>query len=265
MLKEPGREFSRREAWLFLFSNLANGIEKNGLRRGEFEASIRYLAGRWSWHVSKVHRFLQNLEREGMIRKIQQGSESTPDRFIVCKYDTYQDRNANRNTQRNAKRNTKPTENKELAGSTETPTETPNGTLTETIQNKDKPKSKTKGKERGTPAPADFTVTDSMKVWASVHAPLLDVDFETHQFLDKHTAKGHLFADWYAAWRNWFRMGQSWAEERRAKEAGEPSKPPDTTWVLETGRTHGKPRGRSVSQKPDSGIVPEVQTRRGTS
>jgi hypothetical protein len=51
LLCEPGRKFSRLEAWLYLINVLAAGMddEAAGLKRGEFGASSRYLARKWRW------------------------------------------------------------------------------------------------------------------------------------------------------------------------------------------------------------------------
>ena len=96
-LKEPGRQFSKREAWLYLFSNLANGIDRNGIPRGQFEASERYLSKCWRWSKTKVHLFLQLLEKNGKIKRVLRNEISQDhqkdhltDRFIICNYDTYQ-------------------------------------------------------------------------------------------------------------------------------------------------------------------------------
>jgi hypothetical protein len=46
VLVEPGKRFSRMEAWLYITNALAAGKEDQALRlkRGEFVASIRFLA-----------------------------------------------------------------------------------------------------------------------------------------------------------------------------------------------------------------------------
>lgn len=41
----------------------------NGLRRGELRAAERFLADRWQWSRSRVHRFLEDLTAEGAIRR----------------------------------------------------------------------------------------------------------------------------------------------------------------------------------------------------
>ncbi len=60
VLKERGKRFSRMEAWLHIVNVLARGVDDPdaGLRRGEFEASVRYPAKAWNWGVSSVYRFM---------------------------------------------------------------------------------------------------------------------------------------------------------------------------------------------------------------
>jgi hypothetical protein len=51
VLQERENKFSRMEAWLWLVSFLATGLDDSGARllRGEFRASARQLAGIWNW------------------------------------------------------------------------------------------------------------------------------------------------------------------------------------------------------------------------
>jgi hypothetical protein len=99
-LKEPGRPFSKREAWLYLFSNLANGIDRNGVPRGEFKASIRFLCQAWNWDRDKVHRFLIFLRKSNMINALDgnrnviaigQNIGQNIGHFTICNYSSYQD------------------------------------------------------------------------------------------------------------------------------------------------------------------------------
>lgn len=56
--------------------------------RGQYPASIRFLAKRWQWSEKKVRSFLEHLRKEGMIT-----SECTQGINIItlCKYDEYND------------------------------------------------------------------------------------------------------------------------------------------------------------------------------
>ena len=51
LLCEPGKKFSRLEAWLYLTDFLAVGKDNEaaGLKRGEFIVSVRHLVSRFKW------------------------------------------------------------------------------------------------------------------------------------------------------------------------------------------------------------------------
>jgi hypothetical protein len=72
VLADPGRKFSRLEAWLYIITVLASGKEDKSyrLRRGEFSVSSRYLVRAWNWPRANVQRFFRELEKEGMIARI---------------------------------------------------------------------------------------------------------------------------------------------------------------------------------------------------
>lgn len=112
VLQERGKRFSRFEAWIYITNKMARGTDdpESGLQRGEFEASLRFMARAWNWSLSAVYRFIQDLTRTSMIKKVKRWSEHfvehQAERFIVCNYDTYNPtRNADRNTLWNADRN----------------------------------------------------------------------------------------------------------------------------------------------------------------
>jgi hypothetical protein len=116
ILQEKGKPFSRREAWLYLTNVLARGIDdpETGLKRGEFEASYRFLAQTWNWETTKVFRFFKQLEAESMLSRnplsMQHPAQRHPQQeaqcFTICSYETYNPRcNTDRNTQCNTDRN----------------------------------------------------------------------------------------------------------------------------------------------------------------
>jgi hypothetical protein len=110
---EPGKKFTRLEAWLHLTNVLATGIDDPdaGLSRGEFRASVRRLARLWNWSPSATFRFLRLLEENRMISRVkhlaEHQTEQEAEHFIICSYSTYNpERNSKRNSERNAQRNT---------------------------------------------------------------------------------------------------------------------------------------------------------------
>ncbi len=113
VLAEPGKRFSRLEAWLYITNVLAAGIDDQaaGLKRGEFVASVRQFAGYFNWSIGAVHRFLETLLQNSMIMRVEHLAEHPAEQeaghFSVCNYNTYNaPRYAERNTERNAERNT---------------------------------------------------------------------------------------------------------------------------------------------------------------
>jgi hypothetical protein len=103
VLMEKGKRFSRLEAWLYIINVQARGVDDpdSGLKRGEFAASIRYLAEAWNWSRSAVHRFMADLIANEMIKKLGHlaghNLGHSAEHFIVCNYEVY---NPTRDTQR---------------------------------------------------------------------------------------------------------------------------------------------------------------------
>ena len=107
LLVESGKKFSRLEAWHYIVNVLAAGMddEKAGLKRGEFVASIRFLADRFNWSHGTAQRFIDLLLENSMIsrvvRETVRGPVQDAGHFIVCEYETY---NQARYTDRYGKR-----------------------------------------------------------------------------------------------------------------------------------------------------------------
>jgi hypothetical protein len=106
VLQEKGRPFSKREAWLYLVNKEARGTDdpETGLRRGEFDASTRYLAKVWNWPRSNVQRFMATLQANRMIEartrmnivvghpaghSAGHSAGQVSGHFIISNYDTY--------------------------------------------------------------------------------------------------------------------------------------------------------------------------------
>ena len=111
LLCEPGKKFSRLEAWLYLTNVLATGVddEAAGLKRGEFIASVRFLAKTFNWSHAMAQRFVDQLLENSMIARVIRESIrpaiQEAGHFIVCNYETYNPvRYADRNGKRYAER-----------------------------------------------------------------------------------------------------------------------------------------------------------------
>jgi hypothetical protein len=103
VLVEPGKPFSRLEAWLYITNVLATGMDDQdaGLKRGEFVASVRQLAEYFNWSRGAVLRFFETLLQNSMIMRVGHSAGQEARHFSVCNYATYNpSRNAERDTQR---------------------------------------------------------------------------------------------------------------------------------------------------------------------
>jgi len=109
-LRERGKVFSKKEAWIHILMVMAQGVDKGEVLRGEFEASYRYLAKAWRWDVAKTYRFIDALIQENMLEKVKHQVKhqvkQEAQHFKVTNYETYNPlRNTNNNTSNNTKRN----------------------------------------------------------------------------------------------------------------------------------------------------------------
>ncbi len=212
VLKDRGKRFSKFEAWLYLVNVCARGMASDGLERGEFRASYRYLGKAWRWSVDAVFRFIRNLEAAEMIKRGSEWSNNRAERpaehqpehfaehFIICNYSTY---NPPPNTLPNAPPNTLPNEVKK-------------------VLKKVKEGINREVRKRATSTPEEFPISDTLKEWAVTKTPNLDLERETEKFLDHHRSKGSTFMDWTAAWRTWMGNSRDWGHSRG--NGGKPEK-----------------------------------------
>jgi hypothetical protein len=69
---------------------------------------------------------------------------------------------------------------------------------------------------RKTRLPTPWTLPDEYREWAlSDGFSLQDVDQQACRFHDHHSAKGTVFVDWLAAFRNWMRRSRDWGQHQR--------------------------------------------------
>ncbi len=107
LLVEPGKKLSRLEAWLYIVNVLAAGKddEESRLKRGEFVASIRFLAKTFNWSHAMAQRFIDQLLENSMIARVIRESIrpaiQDAGHFIICNYGTY---NQTRYTERYGER-----------------------------------------------------------------------------------------------------------------------------------------------------------------
>jgi hypothetical protein len=89
------RVFSRWETWEFLIKTAAfkprrfcTGTRVDVLNRGEFVASIRFLAEAWGWTKTRVSDHLKAMVRDGRIAEQRAGQHGTI--YLLVNYDLYQ-------------------------------------------------------------------------------------------------------------------------------------------------------------------------------
>lgn len=92
-LWESAEPFDSRSAWidLLFLARFAPGIaEGERLERGEFLASVRFLAQRWRWGRASVHSYLRKLQNTGRIAERRIGRRGAV--YMVVNYATYNPR-----------------------------------------------------------------------------------------------------------------------------------------------------------------------------
>jgi hypothetical protein len=138
VLWEAPEPFDCRSAWIDLLylARFAPGVsEGEELQRGEFLASVRFLATRWKWGRGTVHDFLRTLEKHGRIAERKTGRRGTV--YVVVNYAQYNPTN----------------------GRPRTPKRTPDRTMTGQQPDKDKER------ERKDPSDLDALVQEGRKAW----------------------------------------------------------------------------------------------------
>ena len=109
--REP-RKFSKAEAWLDCIQlaawkprPFAIGLEVENLQRGEFMASVRFLAERWGWSKSAIQRWLLAAQQAGRLAVRREGQGGTV--YVLVNYGAYQgDGEPHRDTDRDTPRDT---------------------------------------------------------------------------------------------------------------------------------------------------------------
>jgi len=92
LLWDDGTPFDSRSAWIWLCQSAAwkdgeyrSGNRVDSLKRGEFVASIRYLARRWQWDKNRVSRFLKKMTDAGRITRQRTGQHGIV--YLIVNYD----------------------------------------------------------------------------------------------------------------------------------------------------------------------------------
>lgn len=216
-----GREFGELEAWLWMVSFAAwkptkvrVGCKMVTLNRGDLSFSERFLAEKWQWSKTRVHRFLALLESENMIAL---NSDHGLNQITICNYDKYQapwtDERTINGPETDQKRTKEEKDNnlkKDIRGASAPSAEKPSR------------------KKPARPMPDIFPMSEVMRAYAEKRGfryelPTSFTNFQRkpgpaqemfEAFKNHHVAKGSLFADWEAAWRTWVDNQARWNAER---------------------------------------------------
>lgn len=85
--------FTEREAWIWMIGaalwrdkRVRAGREMVDLKRGQLAFSERFMAQRWQWDRSRVHRFLLRLQHEKMVDV---KSNHLVNQITICNYEKY--------------------------------------------------------------------------------------------------------------------------------------------------------------------------------
>jgi hypothetical protein len=70
------------------------------------------------------------------------------------------------------------------------------------------PQEKPSARKRATDPPDLMPITGAMELWATDHAPNVDLGYETAKMLDWYRSHGRKMVNWHATWQNWMRKQQ---------------------------------------------------------
>lgn len=196
--------YTEREAWLWLVGNAAwkpkrvrIGSTMIDLQRGQCAYAERFMAEKWKWPKTRVHRFLERLKTEAMI-------EPQPDRaatrITICNYDKFAFDGTASGPQ---------------TGPEFGPQVDRKWTKEEELK-KDKKKINTH-KARVGPLPSDWKVP--ARAYEIATAMGVDADDLALGFRDYLASTGKQYADYDAAFCNWVRNSQ-----RFGRSTGPPRK-----------------------------------------
>jgi hypothetical protein len=194
-----GEPASDREAWMHLIEIAAwkPMVRRAGkgdiieVGRGQLHTAERTLADMWSWDRKRVKRFLNRLEKYGMIS---QEAGPSGNLVTICNYGRYQDDGTNEGT-----------DNGTIRG----PFEDHSRTTQEEGIRKEK-KEKNVDKARGSRLTPDWVLPVEWREFAKSEKGWSDSDVsaEANTFRDHWVAQSGskaVKADWQATWRNWVR------------------------------------------------------------
>jgi hypothetical protein len=211
--------YTKREAWIWMIAEAAwkphvrrIGPRSIPLERGQFTASLRFLAERWQWTRSAVVRFLADLQRRDMIGTTTHAGITV---VSLCNYDGYQP-----GQHRHAKRPTTSASHWRDKGESREKQSSPSRSSGEDGELRER---------RSAPKETRHLVSENWKpdnaqyAYAANHGcSPAEIDRQARRFRNHYRARGIQLADISAAWQNWIdppasRQPQPAAPEQRPR------------------------------------------------
>lgn len=224
-LLEEEKEFSRREAWLWLVSEAAwkpRRVRIVGkivsIKRGQVPHSIRFMADAWGWSKGKTERFLEALKTETMIE-----TDTAHGQVIitVCNYEKYQIVGLPSGTDTETPTGTAAGQDRDSSGTNEKKENTKELKNTSSLRS-EVPDARSGRKPKPTALASDWKPAEGEREYARTQG-MSDqrIARTAEDFRDYWTAKpkDNTKLDWSATWRKWVRTDL----ERKPPDRPKPS------------------------------------------
>ena len=204
--------FTEREAFCWMIENAVwqNCRTRCGnvivsLKRGQLAFSERFLAQKWSWNPSKVHRFLNRLKTEALIET---DAKQLVNTITICQYDELQDFDGDYKPENEAANEAGAKQERSKEEHRITPDNTskniftpaPN-VLADQVDEPNVLSQPRKKKPQLTTMPEDWKPNDGHRAKCSELG--LSLEQLAEEFANYHTSKANRFADWGRAFLTW--------------------------------------------------------------
>ena len=204
-------KFCRGYAWDWLVAKAVfrdTRISVSGrmvtLRRGQLSYSIRYLADAWRWDKAAVSRFIARLKTETMIETATETGQIV---ITICNYEKYQSPDRATETATDTATETRARQQRDSS-------ETNKKEEQEEQEREENPLPplgvsplKAKTSKRAAPrtriSPDAEASAEQMLAAVTKGLSEREAKLQFEKFRDWAVAKGQVYADWNAAWRNW--------------------------------------------------------------
>ena len=170
------------------------------LARGEFVASIRFLAKRWGWSKDATLRHLESLRSRDMLAPQRETPAGTV--YLVVNYDFYNPMDKPVATPSATDARQKPRQDRDS-----------NPDKEKKSKNQKNSKNREGARKRAHALPEDWKPNEQHAAYARKHR--LNLEDEADSFRDHAEAKGRLLVSWDAGFRSWLKKAREFAAEKR--------------------------------------------------